>query len=89
MFEFVHARKLGNIKNYVTGRWVLTLKRDKDGNFLKGKARWVLRGFLDRQKDTQQTDSRPDFRLAIQLAANKLWDLTHIDLKTAFLQGEA
>ena len=93
VFELIDTRKLGNIRNYVTGRWVLTLKRDKDGNFLKCKARWVLRGFQDRQKDIQQTDSpaasRPGFRLAIQLAANKLWNLTHIDLKTAFLQGEA
>ena len=41
----------------------------------------------------QQTDSpaasRPGFRLAVQMAANNWWDLTHIDLKTAFLQGEA
>ena len=35
----------------VTGRWALTLKRDKDGNFLKTKARWVLRGFQDKQKN--------------------------------------
>ena len=57
VFELVDTRKLGKIKNYVTGRWVLTIKRDKDGNFLKTKARWVLRGFQDRQKDSQQTDS--------------------------------
>ena len=68
LFELVDARKLGNIKNYVTGRWVLTFKRDKDGYFLKcqGKARWVLRGFQDRQKHIQQTDSlqsRPGFLL--------------------------
>ncbi|CAE7227118.1 RE2 [Symbiodinium microadriaticum] len=89
VFELIDTRKLGNIRNYVTGRWVLTLKRDKDGKFLKCKARWVLRGFQDRQKDIQQTDSPAASRLAIQLAANKLWNLTHIDLKTAFLQGEA
>ncbi len=39
--------------NYVTGRWVLTLKWDKDGNFIKCKARWVLRGFQDKQKFDQ------------------------------------
>ena len=93
VFELVDTRKLGKIRNYVTGRWVLTIKRDKDGNFLKTKARWVLRGFQDRQKDSQQTDSpaasRPGFRLAVQTAANNWWDLIHIDLKTAFLQGEA
>ena len=62
---------------------MLTIKRDKDGNFLKTKARWVLRGFQDRQKDSQQTDSpaasRPGFRLAVQTAANNWWDLIHID----------
>ena len=79
-------------RNWVTGRWVLTIKRDKDGNFQKCKARWVLRGFQDKQRFDQQTDSptatRPGFRLACQLAANHRWDFGHIDLKTAFLQGE-
>ena len=82
-----------HVKNYVTGRWVLTIKRDKDGNFLKVKARWVLRGFLDKQQSDLQTDSptstRPGFRLQCQIAANNDWDLTHIDLRTAFLQGES
>ena len=51
------------------------------------------KGFQDRQKDTQQTDSpaasRSGFRCATQFAANCQWDLYHMDLKTAFLQGEA
>ena len=59
---------------------------------MKCKARWVLRGFQDNQKDSQQTDSpaatRPGFRLMTAVAANNYWDLKHIDLKTAFLQGE-
>ena len=82
-----------HVKNLVTGRWVLTIKRDKDGKFEKCKARWVLRGFLDRQKSDLQTDSptstRPGFRLQCRIAANEDWDMIHIDLKTAFLQGEA
>ena len=32
------------IDNYVTGRWVLTIKVDKDGQFKKFKARWGLSG---------------------------------------------
>ena len=44
VFDLVDTRKI-QVRNWVTGRWVLTLKRDKDGNFLKTKARWVLRGF--------------------------------------------
>ena len=75
--DIVDTRKI-HVRNWVTGRWVLALKRDKDGNFLKTKARWVLRGFQDKQKNDQQTDSpaasRSGFRLAIQAAANKGWN---------------
>ena len=84
VFDLVDTRKI-HVRNWVTGRWVLTLKRDKDGNFLKAKARWVLRGFQDKQKNDQQTDSpaasRSGFRLAIQAAANKGWNIFHMDLK--------
>ena len=70
---------------------MLTIKTDKQGNFFSAKARWVLRGFQDKQKDYQQTDSpastRPGFRMSCEMAASKGWDLFHIDLKTAFLQG--
>ena len=73
VYEMIGMRNFP-CKNYVTGRWVLTIKRDKEGNFEKCKARWVLRGFLDRQGNTIQTDSptatRPGFRLACQVAAN-------------------
>ena len=90
VFDLVDMRKF-KPKNYVSGRWVPTIKTDKQGNFLRAKARWVLRGFEDKQKDYLQTDSpgstRPGFRMSCQMAASKSWDLFHIDLKTAFLQG--
>ena len=92
VFDLVDMRKT-KVRNFVAGRWVLTVKKDKDGNFQKCKARWVLKSFQDKQKNTQQTDSpaasRAGFRCATQLAANYSWDLYHMDLKTAFLQGEA
>ena len=76
-----------------TGRWVFTVKTHKQGNFLKAEARWVLRCFQDKQKEYQQTDSpastRPGFRMSCQLAASKGWNIFHIDLKTAFLQGQS
>ena len=91
VYDLVDLRKV-KCHNWVTGRWVLTVKRHLDGSFHKCKARWVLRGFQDSQKFEQQTDSptatRPGFRLACQLAANQQWQVRHIDLKTAFLQGE-
>ena len=92
VFDLVDIRKF-KPKNFVTGRWVLTVKRDRDGKFQKCKARWVLRGFQDRQKDAQQTDSptstRPGLRLLCQNAASNSWSIRHIDLKIAFLQGQS
>ena len=85
-------RKLSRDVNFLTGRWVLTVKVDKNGYFSKFKARWVCRGFQDKHAWEQQTDSptatRYGFRLVAQRAANNFWDLFHLDLKTAFLQGE-
>ena len=43
--------------NYLTGRWVLTVKVNKDGNFSKFKARWVCKGFQDKHGWEQQSDS--------------------------------
>ncbi|CAE7449626.1 RE1 [Symbiodinium natans] len=90
--RFVDRRKLAKDVNFLTGRWVLTVKVDKNGFFSKFKARWVCRGFQDKNAWDQQTDSptatRYGFRLVCQCAANNFWDLFHLDLKTAFLQGE-
>ena len=90
--DLVDLRKF-KPKNYVTGRWVLTIEIDKQGNLLRAKARWVLRGFQDKQKDYLKTDSPastgPGFRISCQMAASKNWDLFHMDLRTAFLQGQS
>ena len=51
VFDLVATRKI-KVKNWVTNHWVLTLKRDKDGNFLKTNARRVPRAFQDKQKDS-------------------------------------
>eukprot|EP00971_Amphidinium_carterae_P281925 5596535-Amphidinium_carterae.1 len=71
-------------------------KRTKTGNSKNAKAcskaRWVLGGFQDREKDSVQKDSptstRPGLRLACQAIASNGWRFGHVDLKTAFLQGE-
>ena len=89
VFDLIDIRKV-KPRNYVTGRWVLTIKTDKQGNFLKAKARWVLRGFQDKQKEYSQTDSpastRPGFRKNCQMSASQGWTLFHIDFKTFLLQ---
>ena len=37
VFDLIDMRKV-KPRNYVTGRWVLTIKTDKQGNFLRAKA---------------------------------------------------
>ena len=51
LFDLVDMRKT-RVRNFVAARWVCTVKKDKDGNFQKCKARWVLKGFQDKQKKT-------------------------------------
>ena len=91
VFDLIDLEKV-KPKNYVTGRWVLTINTDKQGNFFKAKARWVLRGVQDKQKECQQTDSpastRPGFRMSCQIAAGKSWNIFHMGLKTAYFQGQ-
>ena len=50
-------RQLSRDVNFLTGRWVLTVKVDKNGYFSKFKARWVCQGFQDKFAWDQQTDS--------------------------------
>ena len=89
VFDLIDMRKV-QLRNCVTERWMLTIKTDKQGNFLRAKARWVLRGFQDKQKEYLQTDSpastRLGLRMGCQKAASQGWNLFQIDLKTAFLQ---
>ena len=57
---------------------MLTIKTDKQGNFLRAKARWVLRGCQDKQKAYLQADSpastRPGSRKSCQMAACQGWN---------------
>ena len=80
VFDLVDLREV-KLRNYVIGRWVLTIKTDKQGNFLKAKARWVLRGFQVKQKEYQQTNSpastRPGFRMSCQMAATRIGAISH------------
>ena len=65
-------RKLGRDVNFLTGRWVLTVKVDKNGFFSKFKARWVCRGFQDKFAWDQQTDSPTATRYGFRLVASVL-----------------
>ena len=79
VFDLVDLRQV-KPRNYVTGRWVLAINTDEQGNVLKAKARWVLRGFQDKQKEYQQTDSPASTRPAIsdKLSNGSQQELEHL-----------
>ena len=93
VFDLMDMRNVEAEKLCDRTTWVLTIKTDKQGNFLRTKARWVLRGLQDKQKEYQQTDppasTRPGFQMSCQMAASKSWKIFLIDLKTAFLQEQS
>ena len=73
----------------VCARVRVSVVTNKQGNFLKTKAR----GFQDEQTEYPQTDSlasiRPRFRMSCQMAASKSWKIFYNGLKTAFLQEQS
>ena len=61
------------VRNFVAGRWVLTEKKDKECNFQKCKARWVLEEYPATRKPCRISCRFP------MLAPNYHWDLYHMD----------
>ena len=44
IFDLTDMRKI-RVRHFVAGKWDFTVKKDKNGNFQKCKARWILKGF--------------------------------------------
>ena len=72
--------------NVVSMRWVLTWKNEG-----VAKARLVARGYEDKDLSSLRTDSptvsKLSLRLFIQFSCSSHYQISTIDLKTAFLQG--
>ena len=74
-------------------KWVYKLKRDTDGIILKHKARLVAKGYVQRPgidfDEVFAPVTRLDsVRLLLAVAAQFKWQVHHMDVKTAFLNGE-
>ncbi|KAJ9530092.1 hypothetical protein QJQ45_023371 [Haematococcus lacustris] len=77
------------------GRWVLKRKLGPDGSIAKHRARWVVKGF--RQRDGVDFSANAIYapvvmhttqRLIFALAVQKGWVLWQIDFKTTFLNSK-
>ena len=73
-------------------KWVLSVKKDEDGNFLKRKGRLVVLGCSQRYgvnyTSTTATVARQEsFRTLCAIAANQSLHIQSFDVKNAYLQG--
>jgi hypothetical protein len=74
-------------------KWVFKLKRDEHGEVVKHKARLVAKGYVQRQGIDFEEVFAPvarmeSVRVVLAVAAHRGWSVHHMDVKSAFLNGE-
>jgi len=74
-------------------KWVFKIKKDPDGNIVKYKARLVAKGYAQRfGVDFEEVFALvariETVRVLLALAAQGGWEVHHMDVKSAFLNGE-
>jgi hypothetical protein len=74
-------------------KWVYKVKRDERGAIVKHKARLVARGFVQREGIDFEEVFAPmarmeSVRLLLALTVAKDWCVNHLDVKSAFLNGD-
>ena len=74
-------------------KWVLKLKKNSEGEIIKNKARLVAKGYVQQQgidfDEVFAPVTRLDtVRVMLAIAANRGWQVHHLDVKSAFLNGE-
>jgi len=74
-------------------KWVFKIKKDEHGNITKHKARLVAKGYVQRQGIDYEEVFAPvarmeSVRVLLAVAAHKSWSVHHLDVKSAFLNGD-
>jgi hypothetical protein len=80
-------------KSVVTSKWIYKIKHAIDGSVEKFKARFVARGFSQKERIDYDEIFAPvarytSIRIIISLASVFNWKLHQIDVKAVFLNGE-
>ena len=79
-------------KSIVSSKWIFKIKHGGDGNVEKHKAKFVARGFSQKEGvDYDETFAHvaqyTSIRTIIVIASAMGWKLHQMDVKTAFLNG--
>jgi hypothetical protein len=74
-------------------KWVFKVKKDPNGNIVKHKARLVAKGYAQRKGVDFDEVYAPvarieTVRVLLALAAHGGWEVHHMDVKSAFLNGD-
>jgi histone deacetylase 1/2 len=74
-------------------KWVYKVKHDSAGNVVKYKARLVAKGYAQRQGIDFDEVFAPvarieTVRMLLAVATHRRWNVHHMDVKSAFLNGE-
>lgn len=82
-----HGRKA------LPSRWVFKLKRNADGSIERFKARLVVKGYMQREgldfnEVFAPVSKHSTLRILLAMAASHDFEIEHLDIKTAFLNGD-
>ncbi|KAK3147062.1 hypothetical protein QOZ80_3BG0277590 [Eleusine coracana subsp. coracana] len=74
-------------------KWVFKIKKDEHGNVTKHKVRLVAKGYVQRQGIDYEEVFAPvarmeSVRVLLAVAAHRSWSVHHMDVKSAFLNGD-
>ena len=74
-------------------KWVFKLKKDEKGAVIKHKAQLVARGFIQQEGIDYDDAFMPvvrmeSVRVLLALASQEGWSVHHMDVKSAFLNGD-
>ena len=79
-------------KSVVTSKWLYKIKHATDSSVEKYKARFVARGFSQKEEVDYEETFAPiarytSIRATLAIPTNMGWKLHQMDVKTAFLNG--
>ena len=79
-------------KFIMTSKWLYKIKHGADENIKKYKARFMVRGFSQKEEEDYDDIFSPvaqytTIRLVVSLASGQGWTLHQMDVKTSFMHG--